>query len=87
MRFFQKRTSKRIVLGLVSTKSTTVETKDALRRRIDAAAKFVPLENLCLSPQCGFASTYRGNPLTHEIQRRKLELVVETAIDVWGTAC
>ena len=87
LRFFPKRTGKRIVLGLVSTKSTTVETKDALRRRIDAAAKFVPLENLCLSPQCGFASTYRGNPLTHEIQRRKLELVVETAIDVWGTAC
>jgi 5-methyltetrahydropteroyltriglutamate--homocysteine methyltransferase len=86
LRFFPKRTGKRIVLGLVSTKSTTVETKDVLRRRIDAAAKFVPLENLCLSPQCGFASTYRGNPLTHEIQRRKLELVVETAIDVWGTA-
>ena len=86
LRFFPKRTRKRIVLGLVSTKSTTLETKDALKRRIDQAAQFVPLENLCLSPQCGFASTYRGNPLTHEIQRRKLELVVETAIDVWGTA-
>jgi 5-methyltetrahydropteroyltriglutamate--homocysteine methyltransferase len=55
-----------------------------LRRRIDEAARYVPLENLALSPQCGFASTAPGNQLTHDEQRRKLELVVETARQVWG---
>jgi len=70
----------------VSTKVPALESKDALKRRIEAAAKFVPLENLCLSPQCGFASTFRGNPVSEEVQRRKLERVVEVATEVWGTA-
>ena len=61
-----------------------LESKDALKRRIDEAAKFVPLENLCLSPQCGFASTHHGNKLTAEQQWKKLELVVEVANEVWG---
>jgi 5-methyltetrahydropteroyltriglutamate--homocysteine methyltransferase len=75
-----------VVLGLVSTKTPALEPADALKRRIDEAARHVPLENLCLSPQCGFASTYRGNPVTADDQRRKLELVVALARDVWGTA-
>ncbi|HXK53797.1 MAG TPA: 5-methyltetrahydropteroyltriglutamate--homocysteine S-methyltransferase [Hyphomicrobiales bacterium] len=75
---------KKVVLGLVSTKVPQVETKDELKRRIDEAAKFVPLENLCLSPQCGFASTEHGNLITPEIQRQKLERVVEVAAEVWG---
>jgi 5-methyltetrahydropteroyltriglutamate--homocysteine methyltransferase len=86
LRFFPKKSAKRVVLGLVSTKRGEVEKKDDIRRRIDEAAKFVPLENLCLSPQCGFASTYKGNPITPEVQRKKLELVVEVANAVWGTA-
>src|SRR2546425_11400343 len=75
---------KQVVLGLVTTKSGALESKDALRRRIDEAAKFVPLERLCLSPQCGFASTHHGNTLTEDEQWRKLERVVEVARDVWG---
>jgi 5-methyltetrahydropteroyltriglutamate--homocysteine methyltransferase len=75
---------KTVVLGLVTTKSGVLESKDALRRRIDEAAKFVPLERLCLSPQCGFASTHHGNTLTEDEQWRKLERVVEVARDVWG---
>jgi 5-methyltetrahydropteroyltriglutamate--homocysteine methyltransferase len=58
LRFFPPKSSKKVVLGLVSTKVPALESKDALKRRIDAAAKYVPLENLCLSPQCGFASTF-----------------------------
>jgi 5-methyltetrahydropteroyltriglutamate--homocysteine methyltransferase len=73
-----------IVLGLVSTKTPELEDPDALQRRIDAAARFVPLERLALSPQCGFASTAPGNPLTWEQQQRKLELVVDVAHRVWG---
>ena len=76
--------TKTVVLGLVTTKSGTLESRDALRRRIDEAAKFVPLERLCLSPQCGFASTHHGNTLTEDEQWRKLERVVEVAHDVWG---
>jgi 5-methyltetrahydropteroyltriglutamate--homocysteine methyltransferase len=72
------------VLGLVTTKKPALETKDALKRRIDEAAKYVPLERLALSPQCGFASTIGGNKLTEDDERRKLELVVETAREVWG---
>ena len=75
---------KTVVLGLVTTKSGALESKDALRQRIDEAAKFVPLERLCLSPQCGFASTHHGNTLTEDEQWRKLERVVEVARDVWG---
>jgi 5-methyltetrahydropteroyltriglutamate--homocysteine methyltransferase len=84
LRFVPK--GKRVVLGLVSTKVPTLEAKDELKRRIEAAAKFVPLEQLALSPQCGFASTHHGNRITPDIQRRKLELVVETAREVWGDA-
>jgi len=73
-----------VVLGLVSTKTPVLEDADALARRIDAAARFVPLERLALSPQCGFASTAPGNPLTPAEQRRKLELVVDVARRVWG---
>ena len=84
LRFFPKGSAKRVVLGLVSTKKVALESADDLKRRIDEAARYVPLENLCLSPQCGFASTYLGNPLTPEIQRQKLALVVEVATAVWG---
>ena len=73
-----------VVLGLVSTKTPVLEASDDLRRRIDAAARLVPLERLALSPQCGFASTAPGNPLTPAEQRRKLELVVDVARRVWG---
>ena len=73
-----------VVLGLVSTKTAALEDPDELRRRIDAAARFVPLDRLALSPQCGFASTAPGNPLTPDEQRRKLELVVEVARGVWS---
>jgi 5-methyltetrahydropteroyltriglutamate--homocysteine methyltransferase len=86
LRFLPKGSFKRVVLGLVSTKSPVLETTEALKRRIDAAAKYVPLENLCLSPQCGFASTFRGNPISEDVQRRKLERVVQVAQDVWGSA-
>jgi 5-methyltetrahydropteroyltriglutamate--homocysteine methyltransferase len=75
---------KTVVLGLVSTKTPKLEAKDDLKRRIDAAAKFMPQEHLCLSPQCGFASNFMGNPLTVDDQKRKLELVVGTAREVWG---
>ena len=84
LRHLPKGSPKRIVLGLVSSKTPVLESKDALKRRIEAAAKVVPLENLCLSPQCGFASTFRGNPVSEDVQRRKLERVVEVATEVWG---
>ncbi|MEK7217047.1 MAG: methionine synthase [Chloroflexota bacterium] len=73
-----------VVLGLVSSKDPALESSDALRRRIDEAAAYVPLEDLALSPQCGFASTEPGNLLTEEQQWRKLALVAETARQVWG---
>ncbi len=73
-----------VVLGLVTTKKPRLESVDELRRRIDEAAKFVPLERLALSPQCGFASTLAGNRVTPEDQRRKLHRVAETARAVWG---
>jgi 5-methyltetrahydropteroyltriglutamate--homocysteine methyltransferase len=75
---------KMVVLGLVSSKDPRLESQDELRRRIDEASRYVPLENLALSPQCGFASTAAGNLLTEEEQWRKLELVVATAHKVWG---
>jgi 5-methyltetrahydropteroyltriglutamate--homocysteine methyltransferase len=75
---------KTVVLGLVSTKVGTLESKDDLKRRIDAAAKLVPIEQLCLSPQCGFSSTVHGNDIAVESQAAKLRLVVDTARDVWG---
>jgi methionine synthase II (cobalamin-independent) len=75
---------KTVVLGLVTTKSGALEPKDAIARRIAEAARYVPLERLCLSPQCGFASTHHGNALTEGEQWRKLERVVEVAREVWG---
>jgi len=75
---------KRVVLGLVTTKRGELESKDDLKRRIDDAARFVDLDQLCLSPQCGFSSTKEGNDLTAEQQWAKLALIVEVARDVWG---
>ncbi len=75
-----------VVLGLVSTKVGRLETKDDLKRRIDEAARYVPLDQLALSPQCGFSSTVHGNEIALESQSAKLKLVVETAREVWGAA-
>jgi hypothetical protein len=83
LRFAPK--GKKVVLGLVTTKVGELEDKDTLRRRIDAARAYVPLENLCLSPQCGFSSTHHGNLLSYDEQWRKLERIVEVARDVWGS--
>lgn len=75
---------KNVVLGIVSSKQKELENIDDLCRRIDEAAQYMPLENLCVSPQCGFSSTHHGNDMTHDDQWRKIELVVNTAIKVWG---
>jgi 5-methyltetrahydropteroyltriglutamate--homocysteine methyltransferase len=75
---------KTVVLGLVTTKLGELESKDALKRRIDEAARIVPLDQLALSPQCGFSSTHHGNALSQDDQWRKLERVVEVAREVWG---
>jgi 5-methyltetrahydropteroyltriglutamate--homocysteine methyltransferase len=82
LRFVPK--GKKVVLGLISTKTPRLESKDELKKRIEQAAKHVPLENLCLSPQCGFASSEVGNQLTEDDQKRKLALAVELAHEVWG---
>ena len=82
LRFVPK--GKTIVLGLVTSKSGRLESKDDLKRRIDQAAKFVPLEQLCLSPQCGFASTEEGNILAEQEQWAKLRMIVELAEEIWG---
>jgi 5-methyltetrahydropteroyltriglutamate--homocysteine methyltransferase len=82
LRFVPK--GKMVVLGLVTTKSGRLEDPDALKRRIDEAARFVPLDQLCLSPQCGFSSTVEGNVLTADEQAAKLRLIVQVASDVWG---
>jgi 5-methyltetrahydropteroyltriglutamate--homocysteine methyltransferase len=82
LRFVPK--GKTVVLGLVTTKSGVLETKDTLKRRIDEAAKYIPLDQLALSPQCGFASGERGNALTVAEEIAKLRLVVEVAQEVWG---
>jgi len=82
LRFLPK--GKTVVLGLVTTKLGALESKDDLKRRIDEAAKYVPLEQLALSPQCGFSSTVEGNHIAVETQRAKLRLVIETAREVWG---
>jgi 5-methyltetrahydropteroyltriglutamate--homocysteine methyltransferase len=73
-----------IVLGLITSKRPELESKDELKRRLDAASKYVPLEQLCLSPQCGFSSTVEGNVLTYDEEVAKLRLIVETAREVWG---
>jgi 5-methyltetrahydropteroyltriglutamate--homocysteine methyltransferase len=75
---------KRVVLGLVTTKRPELENKDDLKRRIEQAARYVPLDQLCLSGQCGFSSTVEGNNLTIDEQKAKLALIVETAAEVWG---
>jgi 5-methyltetrahydropteroyltriglutamate--homocysteine methyltransferase len=82
LRYLSK--GKTVVLGLVTTKFGAMESKDALKRRIDEAAKYAPLDQLALSPQCGFSSTVHGNTIAVEDQRNKLRLVIETAQDVWG---
>ena len=78
--------NKKVVLGLVSSKKAEMESKDLLKRRIEEAAKFFPLDRLCLSPQCGFASTHHGNRITEDVERRKLDLIVEVANEIWGSA-
>ncbi|HEY6591616.1 MAG TPA: 5-methyltetrahydropteroyltriglutamate--homocysteine S-methyltransferase, partial [Actinomycetota bacterium] len=82
LRFVPK--GKLVVLGLVTTKRGQLENKDQLKRRIEEASRFVPIEQLCLSPQCGFSSTVEGNALSYEEQVAKLRLIVETAREVWG---
>ena len=82
LRFIRPGTT--VVLGLVSSKVPQLEPQDELRRRIDEAAAYVPLEDLALSPQCGFASTSRGNLLTIDEERRKLALVADAAAKIWG---
>ncbi len=77
---------KTVVLGLVSTKTPALESADGLVKRIEEAAKYIPKDHLCLSPQCGFASTVAGNPVTAEDEQKKLGLVVEVAKKVWGSA-
>jgi 5-methyltetrahydropteroyltriglutamate--homocysteine methyltransferase len=77
---------KRVVLGLISSKVATLETKDMLRRRIDEASRYMPVEAMAISPQCGFASNFRGNAMDVDAEKRKLALVVEMADEVWGRA-
>jgi 5-methyltetrahydropteroyltriglutamate--homocysteine methyltransferase len=76
---------KRLVLGLVSSKLPELEKKDDLKRRLEAASKYIPMENLCLSPQCGFSSTHHGNNLTEAQELAKLKLCIDTATEVWGS--
>jgi 5-methyltetrahydropteroyltriglutamate--homocysteine methyltransferase len=82
LRFVPK--NKQVVLGLVTSKSGKLESKDELKRRIDQASKFIDLDQLCLSPQCGFASTEEGNVLAEDEQWAKLRMIVELADEVWG---
>jgi 5-methyltetrahydropteroyltriglutamate--homocysteine methyltransferase len=82
LRFVPK--GKMVVLGLVTTKRGALESKDELKRRIEEASQFVPIEQLCLSPQCGFSSTVEGNVLSYDEEVAKLALIVETAAEVWG---
>jgi 5-methyltetrahydropteroyltriglutamate--homocysteine methyltransferase len=82
LRFVPK--GKLIVLGLLTSKKPALESRDELKRRIEEAARYIDIDQLCLSPQCGFSSTYEGNSLTMDEQRAKLALVVETAEEVWG---
>src|SRR5215213_6385597 len=81
---FVPRGRKKVVLGLVTTKRPVLESKDTLKHRIDEAARYIPLEQLYLSPQCGFSSTIEGNALTIDEQKAKLALIVEVAREVWG---
>ena len=81
---FVPKGNKMVVLGLITSKRPLLESKDEIKARINEAAKYVPLEQLAISPQCGFASSHHGNPVTPDDQKRKLELVVSIARDVWG---
>ena len=83
LRFLPKG-DKQVVLGLVTTKHGQLESKDELKRRIEDAARYAPIEQLCLSPQCGFSSTVEGNVLREDEQWAKLRLIVEVAEEVWG---
>ena len=76
--------NKVVVLGVISSKLSEMETPDQMAKRIDEAAQFMPLDQMCVSPQCGFASTVHGNEIPHDRQWEKLELVVNTARQVWG---
>jgi methionine synthase II (cobalamin-independent) len=82
LRFVPK--DKHVVLGLVTTKRGELEDKDVLKRRVEEASRYVPLDQLCLSPQCGFSSTVEGNLVTRQQQEAKLRLIVETAEEIWG---
>jgi methionine synthase II (cobalamin-independent) len=84
LRFMPK--GKTAVLGIVSSKTGDLEAKDALKQRIDEAAKYIPIEQIAISPQCGFASTHHGNNITEEQEKAKLRLCVEVAEEIWGTA-
>jgi len=83
LRFVPK--GKYVVLGLVTSKKGALEAKDDIKRRLERASKFVDIDQLCLSPQCGFSSTLEGNALSADQQAAKLRLVVETAEEVWGS--
>lgn len=78
--------NKKVVLGIISSKKRELENIDELCKRIDEAAQYTPIENLCVSPQCGFSSTHHGNDMSHDDQWRKLDLTVNTALKVWGEA-
>jgi 5-methyltetrahydropteroyltriglutamate--homocysteine methyltransferase len=82
LRFLPK--GKQVVLGVMTSKTGELESKDQLKRRIDEAAKFAPIDQLCLSPQCGFASTEEGNLLAEDEQWAKLGRCVEVAREIWG---
>ena len=82
---FVPKGDKKIVLGLVTTKRSVVESKDKLKRRIEEASKYVDIDQICLSPQCGFSSNAIGNLVTEEDEKLKLRLVIETAEEVWGS--
>ena len=81
---FVPKGKKQVVLGLITSKSGTLEKKDDVKKRIDEATKYVALDQLCLSPQCGFASTEEGNVLTEEAQWAKLKMIVDLSREVWG---
>ena len=83
MRFFPKGKNQ-LVLGVVTSKSGELESKDDIKRRIDEATKYVALDQLCLSPQCGFASTEEGNLIAEDEQWAKLRMIVELSEEVWG---
>ena len=82
LRFVPK--GKQVVLGLVTSKTGQLESKDAIKRRIEDAAKFMPIEQICLSPQCGFASSEEGNIIAEDEQWAKLRMVVEIADEIWS---